>query len=51
MTPQEIAADLRSRINPQYATWIGTESYDRRICAETIEALLAERNRFQFGRS
>ena len=40
MTPAELAADLRTRINPKYATQIGTESYERRICAEAIESLL-----------
>ena len=33
--------DLRSRINPQYATTPGTESYERRLCVEEIEALRA----------
>ena len=41
MTPTELAADLRTRINPLYATQIGTESYERRLCAEAIEGLLA----------
>ncbi len=42
MTPQGLAADLRSRINPAYAATLGTESYERRLCAEAIEALLAQ---------
>jgi hypothetical protein len=33
---------LRSRINPTYATHIGTESYERRICVEALEAQQAE---------
>jgi hypothetical protein len=33
--------DLKSRINPQYATTPGTESYERRLCVEEIEALRA----------
>lgn len=41
MTPADLAADLRTRINPQYATQLGTESYERRLCAEAIEGLLA----------
>ena len=41
MTPTELAADLRTRINPLYATQIGTESYERRLCAEAIEGLPA----------
>ncbi len=44
MTPSELAADLRSRINPIYAAQLGTESYERRICAEALEALIAERD-------
>ena len=35
-----IAADLRQRINPAYATQRGTESYERRECAESIEELI-----------
>lgn len=48
MTHKELQAhkallsDLRSRINPQYEHVIGTESYERRQCAEAIEALLDE---------
>ena len=38
MTPEELIADLRSRINPIYASQIGTESHERRICAEALEA-------------
>lgn len=44
MTPIDLIADLRSRINPKYAATVGTESYERRICAEALEALLAERD-------
>lgn len=36
-----LAADLRQRINPSYAAQRGTESYERRECAEAIEGLLA----------
>ena len=42
MTPAELAADLRTRINPVYAAQLGTESYERRLCAEAIEGLIAE---------
>lgn len=42
MTPEELVAQLRSRINPAFAEHIGTESYERRICAEALEALLEE---------
>ena len=42
MTPQDLIADLRSRINPAYSAQLGTESYERRLCAEAIEAQLAD---------
>lgn len=42
MSPQDLADDLRSRINPAYAAQLGTESYERRLCAEAIESLLAQ---------
>lgn len=42
MTPTELAADLRTRINPAYEHQLGTESYERRVCAEAIEGLVAE---------
>lgn len=31
--------DLKSRINPFYADTPGTESFERRLCVETIEQL------------
>lgn len=37
MTPEDLIADLRSRINPAYANQIGTESWERRICADALE--------------
>jgi len=40
MTPRDLIDDLRSRINPAYAATLGTESYERRISAETIEVLI-----------
>lgn len=40
MTVEDLIADLRSRINPAYAAQLGTESYERRLCAETLETLL-----------
>ena len=40
--PHELIDDLRSRINPAYAITPGTESYDRRLCAEALESLLDE---------
>lgn len=44
MTPQDLIDDLRSRINPAYAAQLGTESYERRMCAEALEALISERD-------
>lgn len=38
MTPRDLIDDLRRRINPAYAATLGTESYERRRCAETLEA-------------
>lgn len=38
MTPRELISDLRSRINPAYAHCLGTESYERRICADALES-------------
>lgn len=40
--PRQLAAELRQRINPVYASTIGTESYERWACAEAIESLLAQ---------
>ena len=42
MTPRDLIDDLRSRINPAYAAQIGTESYERQLCAEALEALISE---------
>ena len=47
MTARELIVDLRGRINPIYATAIGTESYERRICAEMIEAQADEIDRLR----
>ena len=38
-----LAYDLRQRINPAYATQRGTESYERRECAEALDSLLSDR--------
>lgn len=46
MTTQDLIASLRSRINPLYAATPGTESYERRLCAEALEALLTQRDTF-----
>lgn len=37
MTTRELIYALRSRINPLYADQMGTESYERRICAVALE--------------
>lgn len=42
MTPEDLIADLRSRINPAYSAQRGTESYERRLCAEVIESQVDE---------
>jgi len=44
---QELLADLRSRINPAYENVRGTESYERKQCADAIEALQAENERLR----
>lgn len=45
MTPRDLIDDLRSRINPAYASQLGTESYERRLCAEALEAQADEIDR------
>lgn len=47
MTPQELINNLRNAINPAYAHQIGTESYERRLCVEVMEALLQECGRLE----
>lgn len=42
MTPSDLIDDLKSRINPAYAHQLGTESYERRMCVEALEALQNE---------
>ena len=37
MTIDDLIQDLRSHINPVYADHIGTESWERKICANTLE--------------
>lgn len=50
MTPRDLIADLRSRINPAYAAQRGTESYERRLCAEALEAQADEIARLRMQR-
>ena len=47
MTPRDLIDDLRSRINPAYAAQVGTESYERRLCAESLEAQADEIDRLR----
>ncbi len=47
MTPRDLIDDLRSRINPAYAAQVGTESYERRLCAEALEAQADEIDRLR----
>lgn len=49
MTPEDLIADLRSRINPAYTAQRGTESYERRLCAEALEAQRDEIERLRSG--
>jgi len=42
--PRQLAAELRERINPAYANSIGTESWERKLCADTIDGLMAQRD-------
>lgn len=44
MTPQDLIRDLRSRINPAYADQRGTESHERKVCADAMEMLVKERD-------
>ena len=47
MTPEDLIADLRSRINPAYANQIGTESWERKLCADALEAQADEIERLK----
>ena len=41
MNIEQLIADLRSHVNPQYYDQIGTESYERHQCVMALESLLA----------
>ena len=41
MNIEELIADLRARVNPQYYDQVGTESYERHQCVMALESLLA----------
>jgi hypothetical protein len=47
MTPEDLISDLRTRIVPMYARRIGTESFERKRCADALEALVVERDRMR----
>lgn len=42
MTPADLIAHFKPRVNPAYANILGSESYERRLCVEAIEDLIAE---------
>ena len=41
MNIDELIADLRARVNPQYYDQVGTESYERHQCVMALESLTA----------
>jgi len=41
MNIEELIADLRARVNPQYYDQIGTESYERHQVVKALESLMA----------
>lgn len=41
MNIEQLIADLRARVNPQYCDQVGTESYERHQCVMALESLLA----------
>ncbi len=41
MNIEQLIADLRARINPQYYDQVGTESYERNQCVMALESLMA----------
>ena len=41
MNIEQLIADLRSRVNPQYYDQVGTESYERHQCVMALESLTA----------
>ncbi len=47
MDVSNLISDLRSRINAEYAHVKGTESYERRLCAEALEMVSAENERLR----
>jgi len=47
MTPESLIEDLRSRISPIFADQQGTESWERKRCADMLEAMVLERERLR----
>jgi len=41
MNIEQLIADLRARVNPQYYDQVGTESYERHQVVKALESLLA----------
>jgi len=41
MNIEQLIADLRARVNPQYCDQVGTESYERHQCVMALESLMA----------
>jgi hypothetical protein len=41
MNIEQLIADLRSRVNPQYYDQVGTESYERHQVVKALESLMA----------
>ena len=39
MKPEDLIEDLRSRIDKRYANRIGTESWERKRCADALESM------------
>ena len=47
MNIEELIADLRARVNPQYYDQIGTESYERHQVVKALEYLATENERLK----
>lgn len=48
MNIEQLIADLRARINPQYYDQLGTESYERHQVVKALEYLREENERQRF---
>ena len=51
LSPRELSDKLREWINPGYAMMIGTESHERKMCADAIDSLLAQVDELQQARA